>query len=281
VDAAGRLLAQALDVERLTSVVDVGANPIDGDAPYASFLMDDGCTLVGFEPQADALAELRRRAGELETYLPDVVGDGDRHTLRTARASGMTSLLPPDPARLALFNGFVEWGEVVREAPVKTRRLDDIAEIRAMDLLKIDVQGAELIVFSGAERLLSDAVAVHTEVSFVNLYQGQPSFGDVDLDLRSRGFVPHAFAAVKRWAIAPVVFGGNFRVPGNQLLEGDVVYVRDFGRFDELSDAQLHHLALLAHHVYRSTDLAHACLLALARRDRCDRELPTAYLGAA
>jgi FkbM family methyltransferase len=280
VTEAADVLAAAFTTSRRTAVVDVGANPIDGEPPYAGMLRRGLCTLVGFEPQSAALDALRAHAGESETYLPLVVGDGRGHTLRIADAGGMTSLLEPDPERLALFNGFREWGRVRSEEPVSTTRLDDIREVAAMDLLKIDVQGAEPIVFSGADRLLSEAVVVHTEVSFVTLYRGQPSFGEVDLGLRERGFVPHTFAAVKRWAIAPVVFGGNFRVPGNQLLEADVVYVRDFGRLDAMTEAQLQHLALLAHHVYGSVDLAHVCLEALARRDACRADAPAAYLAA-
>lgn len=169
---------------------------------------------------------------------------------------------------------------MVSVEPIETRRLDDIGEIAALDLLKIDVQGAELMVFEGAARRLSDAVAVHTEVSFVPLYVGQPSFGDIDRALRRHGFLPHAFAAIKRWAIAPVAFSGNFRVPGNQLLEADVVYVRDFGRPDAMRADQLAHLALLAHHVYGSVDLAHAALAALAARKQADRRVLERYLEA-
>jgi FkbM family methyltransferase len=261
-------------------VVDVGANPIDGDPPYAQMLADGLCTVVGFEPQQEALAELRRRAGANETYLPYAVGDGGTHTLRLAAAPGMTSILEPDPARLALFNGFSEWGTVIDEQPVATRRLDDIEEIEAMDLLKIDVQGAELAVFGGATRLLDAAVAVQTEVSFVPLYKDQPSFGEIDLALRERGLIPHTLPAIKRWAIAPVVFAGDFRVGGNQLLEADIVYVRDFGDPDAMSDDQLAQLVLIAHHVYGSVDLAHAGLDALARRGAADPGAAAAYLAA-
>ena len=44
--------------ERLTSVVDIGANPIDGDAPYKEMLQRRICRLVGFDPQPDAFDRL-------------------------------------------------------------------------------------------------------------------------------------------------------------------------------------------------------------------------------
>ena len=251
---------------RLTAVVDIGANPIDGEPPYRSMLHAELCSVTGFEPQPSALADLQRRRGPHETYLPYAVGDGSTHRLHIARASGMTSLFPPDPRRLALFNGFTEWGEVVDEFDVITHRLDDISEVAYVDLLKIDIQGGELMTFTNAQQKLADAVAIHTEVSFVPLYRGQPVFGDVDLELRRQGFLPHSFAAIKRWAIAPMVFDGNFRSGGNQLLEADVVYIRDIGRPELITDTQLSHLAMLAFHVYRSIDLALYCILELERR---------------
>ncbi|MET8515758.1 FkbM family methyltransferase [Streptomyces sp. NPDC005077] len=263
---------------RQTHVIDIGANPIDGDPPYRDMLRAGLCRVTGFEPQPDALEDLQRRKGPLETYLPDAIGDGAAHTLHVATASGMTSLYRPDPNRLRLFNGFTEWGRVREEIPIATRRLDDIEEVTAFDLLKIDIQGAELMVFQGAPQKLAEAVAIHTEVSFVPLYEDQPVFGDVDQELRRQGFIPHAFASVKRWPIAPVVFGGDFRRARHQLLEADVVYVRDFGHPESMTDEQLKQLALVAHHVYGSTDLAYHCLSILVTRNAVASDAPNRYL---
>ena len=38
----------------------------------------------------------------------------------------------------------------------------------------------------------------------------------------------------------------------NQLLEADLVYVRDFTHPELMDDEQLKHLALIAHHCYQS-----------------------------
>ena len=48
---------------RLTAIVDVGANPIEGDPPYVEMLHAGLCTLTGFEPQPEALAALEREKG--------------------------------------------------------------------------------------------------------------------------------------------------------------------------------------------------------------------------
>jgi FkbM family methyltransferase len=255
-------LFELLRPDRLTAVVDIGANPIDGDPPYKRMLKAGLCTVIGFEPQADALAELDRQKGPLERYLPYAVGDGRERTLHICRARGMTSLLPPDPEHLALFNDFPFLGQVERELSVATRRLDDIDEIEEADFLKIDIQGSELEVFGNGRRKLARTVVIQTEVSFVTLYRDQPTLGKVDTALREMGFIPHCFAQFLLWPIAPAVIEGDRRKPLHQLLEADLVYVRDFSHPKNLNAQQWKHLAMIAHHCYGSFDLALRAIVA-------------------
>lgn len=274
-------LFNLLEPGSLTRVVDIGANPIDGTPPYRPMLDRGVCRLVGFEPQPDALQRLNAVKSELETYLPYCVGDGARRRLRICRASGMSSLYEPDPRMLALFHGFPEWGQVTREADVETRRLDEIEEVDGIDFLKIDVQGSELSVFESGLAKLSRAVAIQTEVSFLPLYRDQPVWAEVDQLLRSIGFVPHAFAAVNRRAIAPIMLNNDPYIALNQLLEADVVYVRNFIDAGAMDDEQLKHLALVSHHCYGSVDLANRCVLLLAQRGILDEDAPQQYLALA
>jgi FkbM family methyltransferase len=237
------------------------------------------CTVIGFEPQADALAELNRVKGPFERYLPYAVGDGRERTLHICLAKGMTSLLPPDPEQLALFNEFPRYGRVEREVPVATMRLDDIDEIEEIDFLKIDVQGSELEVFRTGRRKLARAIAIQTEVSFIALYRDQPTIGTVDLALRELGFVPHCFAQFLLCPIAPAVIEGDPRKPVHQLVEADLVYVRDFTRVENLNAQQWKHLALVAHHCYGSIDLALRAIAAATELGALDRGAPERYLS--
>jgi FkbM family methyltransferase len=250
--------------QRLTEVVDVGANPIDSEPlPYKAMLAAGLCRVTGFEPQPEVLLELQSNQGPQELYLPYTVGDGGAHTLNICRGSGLTSLFEPNPAVLDVFEVLKLHTEVIDRVAVQTRRLDQISEIEHLDFLKIDVQGGELAVFQGGKTKLTETVAIQTEISFVPLYKDQPTLGDIDLELRGQGFLPHSFPAVKLWPIAPCL---DPRQPFNQLLEADIVYVRDFTDLDSLSDEQLKHLALIAHYCYRSFDLALRCVTALQQR---------------
>lgn len=273
-------LTQILAPSRPTAIVDVGANPIDGAPPYKAMLEAGLCDVVGFEPQPDALARLKAMAGPRERYLPYALGDGTSRTLNICGIEGMTSLLVPDPAQLALFNLFPIWGEVKSTIPVTTRRLDDITEITNMDFLKMDIQGCEREVLTHGQRKLADTVAIQTEVSFVPLYKDQPTLGEMDLMLRDLGFLPHCFADVKVWPLAPTVVGGQPNRGLRQLLEADMVYVRDFTRAGNMRAEQWKHLALIAHHCYRSADLAARALNMLAELGAVPADASERYLSS-
>lgn len=259
-------LLNLLGAKRLAAVVDIGANPIDADPPYKTLLQKRGCRVTGFEPQAEALAMLNKRKGDLEAYLPNVIADGNPATLRICQASGMTSLLRPAPKMLAYFHGFAEWGAVVDEISVATTRLDDVIAEDTLDFLKIDIQGGELTAIKNGRHCLAHAVAVQVEVSFWPLYQEQPTFAEIDQALREFGFIPHTFAGIRRRMIAPLFDKRNPYAALNQLLEADVVYVRNFTQPDAMTDEQLKHLAIIAHHCYRSFDLAANCIFHLCQR---------------
>jgi FkbM family methyltransferase len=273
-------LSEILKPARLTAIVDVGANPIDGDPPYRAMLAAGLCEVTGFEPQAPALQRLEAKKGPHERYLPYALADGTKRTLHVCELEGMTSLLVPDPSHLALFNLFPTWGTVKERIPVTTRKLDDIAEITAVDFLKMDVQGAEREVLTHGRTKLADTVVIQTEVSFVPLYQDQPTFGDMDLALRALGFLPHCVTGTKIWPIAPMVVGNEPNRGIRQLLETDMVYVRDFSRPQNMTAEQWKHLALVAHHCYGSYDLVLKALVTLMELGAIPPDASRRYLAS-
>ena len=156
-------LVDILSPSRLTEVVDIGANPIDGAPPYVSMLKEKVCRATGFEPQPEALEELLKKKGPNEQYLPYAIGNGETQTLNVCKAPGMTSLLEPDAITLEIFGLFSQFGEVVDQLSVETKTLDEITEIERLDFLKIDIQGSELVAFEGGGNKLAEAVVVQTE----------------------------------------------------------------------------------------------------------------------
>ncbi|MCW0235297.1 MAG: FkbM family methyltransferase [Ferrovibrio sp.] len=247
-------------------IVDIGANPIDGAPPYATLLRGGNADIVGFEPNPDALAKLNEQKGPTETYLPHAIGDGKRHTLNLCASSGMSSLLTPNPEVLGLFHGFPRWGEVVSTLDVDTKRLDDIPETKGIDLVKIDIQGGELMVFQNATARLADALVIQTEVEFLPLYVDQPLFGDVDVFLRSQGYVFHRFFPTVSRTIQPMLVENNIYAGLSQTVWADAIFVRDFTKLSRLDPRQLLAMAAILHDCYQSYDLVLHILLEHDRR---------------
>jgi FkbM family methyltransferase len=260
-----RGLAEILAVEIDVKIVDIGANPIDGAPPYHQMLRRGRAEVVGFEPNRDALAELNRKKGPRETYLPHAVGDGKRHKLRVCVAPGMTSLLEPDPKVLDLFHGFPMWGSVLATEEVGTVRLDDVKEAVGAHYLKLDIQGAELMVLRHATGRLADALVVHSEVGFLPLYKDQPLFSDIELFLRRRGFALHRFVQEVSRVLQPMVIDNNAYRGLSQLVWSDAVFVRDLTKLAALPPPDLLRFAAIMHDCYGSWD---AALKALAEHDR-------------
>lgn len=247
-------------------IVDIGANPLHGAPPYHKLLSGGHADLIGFEPSPDALAELNRKKKPGEIYLPNAVGDGGRHTLHICGVSDMNSLLRPNPEVLNLFHRFPLWGGVRSTEEVDTVRLDDVPETENADLIHLDVQGAELMVLQNATKRLAEAVVIHTEVEFLPLYIDQPLFGDVDVFLRSRGYVFHRFFPMVSRTIRPMLLEDDIYAGMSQIIWADAVYVRDITKLSHLSPRQLQAAAAVLHDSYQSYDLVLHILLEYDRR---------------
>ena len=261
------------------AIADIGAACL-AEMPAYKPLLDSGLArLHAFDGDPRQIEKIRETYGDKVTIRDCFLSDGGAHTLHLADAqSGMTSLLTPNAAALQFFNGFPRFGHIHETRPVRTMRLDDVRDLPAIDYLKLDVQGAELVVLENGQRTLADCIAVQLEVSFICLYEGQPSFGDVDLFMRRNGFLPHCFLEVKKWSIAPLLKAGDTRLPFNQLLEADIVYVRNLLSLPDLSTSQLKKLALMAHHCFDSFDLAVRVLMEIASRGAVASDAQHRYL---
>jgi len=255
-------LATILNIESPLDVVDIGANPIDGEPPYKS-LVDAGLAhIYGFEPNPDAFARLNAIKGPNETYICGAVFDGSEQELKVCKAPGMTSLLEPNAELLSYLHGFPEWGSVVERIKIPTVRLDDVAEIKNIDYLKIDIQGGELEVFRHGTNRLQDCLVIHTEVEFLPMYEGQPLFSEVEMFLREHGFIFHRFAPLVSRVIQPMILNNEPRGELSQATYADAVFIKNFTKFDLLSSQGLQKIALILNDLYGSFDIVMRALMA-------------------
>jgi FkbM family methyltransferase len=241
----------------VVDTVDVGAMFVgSSEQPYAALSRRGLARVVGFEPVAAECDRLNAMATPGQRFLPYFIGDGTERTFYLTNMSMTSSLYEPNTRLLRRFQNLENLTRVVETSRVQTRRLDDIPEIAAIDYLKADIQGAELDMLKGAERLLAGALVIHIEVEFLEMYKGQALFGDIDVHLRSRGFCFHSFLGLMGRCFHPVVMNNDPNRTWRQHIWSDVLYVRDFMRWGELSPDQLLKIATILHECYQSVDLA-------------------------
>jgi FkbM family methyltransferase len=210
--------------------VDVGAR-WGITEPWIHF--GDIVNVIGFEPDGAECKKLNAQARKKDMfikYLPVALLDGKKDaTLNITKSPGCSSLLRPNKK---ILNQFPDAGrfDIVNETQIHTNSLDSVLEenrIENIDFVKVDTQGTELNILQGAEQALSkDVFGIAVEVEFIQLYEGQPLFADVDVYLRENGFTLFDLNR-HRWK--------RKNIPANmpsrgQIIFGDALYLRtDFG----------------------------------------------------
>lgn len=259
-------------------IVDVGANPL-GEPPYKA-VVDAGYAHVwGFEPNPEACARLRAEAGPNLTVLETAVGTPGETIFNAYPASEMSSVYKLSRESLGYIGHFKRHLGTETELPVTLQGLDALDDIPAIDLLKIDAQGAERDVILGASAKLAQAVAVVAEMRFYRLYDGEPALWELDKSLRDQGFALHRFLHQKsrmlghsqRNRVRPNVIG-------SQLIDGDAAYIRLLEDRASVTDMQLKKLAVIAAGVFDSHDLVLWCLDELTARGACERGIAKEYV---
>ena len=243
-------------------ILDIGA-ALDEKPPYQSLVDAGRARIVGFEPDAKECEKLNRTYGEPHRFFPFFAGDGGPAVFHQTNWALTGSLYEPNTPLLEKFNNLAEVVSPVATHAIETKRIDDIPGVGNVDFIKIDVQGAELVVLRNALKALSGALLIQAEVEFVELYRGQPMFADVDSFLRSQGFQFHAFNGFSGRAFKPLIANNDPNAGVRQVLWSDALYVRDWMRLPALEELKLMKYAVLAHDVLQSCDLAHVVLTAL------------------
>ena len=251
----------------MINVLDVGAIGIKGkDAPYDKLVRHGRARIIGFEPDAAGCDKLNQKYGHPHRFFPYFIGDGQSATFYETNWPLTGSLFKPNRTLLEKFQNLHELTVLKAEHPVATRRLDDIVELGEIDFIKIDVQGAELSIFQGGINVLQNALLVQTEVEFVELYEKQPLFADVDQFLCAQGYKFHTFDRFGKRCFKPIIMHNNINLGLRQLLWSDAIYVRDWMRFDTLPIEKLKKMAVLLHDVVASYDLCHLALRSIDER---------------
>jgi len=209
-----RSLEGLLRKQGINLVLDVGANT----GQFASELRGLGYRgrIISFEPLGSAYSVLSAKAASDPLWTiaerGAVGAENSSIEIHESGNSYSSSVLP-------ILSSHVEAAPdsaYVSTEMVPVRRLDDLWTPAADDrvLLKIDVQGYEAYVLSGAPRTLANCSALITEMSVVPLYEGQTLAKELWDRLVEEGF--------EVWSLEPM-----FREPGSgKMLQMDGFFYR-------------------------------------------------------
>lgn len=278
-DRRRAILSGAVRPSRAMRICDVGASALS-EPPYGGLLRDGLAHVYGFEPNPAEFANLQATATERETYFQSAVGAPGERTLHIHPRPGFTSLFEMDAASMRMIGKQKLISDKVEKVALSTVALDDVAELPRLDLLKMDLQGGELEVLRGAEDRLSQAVAVVSEVRFHRIYENEPMFGDIDVELRRQGFRLHKFLFTKS-VMMPHAHEARVvrKQMVSQLLDGDAVYVREADYAESFSDDQLIFLMLACDAIFDSPDFALNLMDLLVGRGVLARDLWQDYVA--
>lgn len=264
-------------------IYDVGAGRYGDIDVYHSLTSSHQADVLGFEPNEQECATLQANAAAHYSYWPYCLGDGSVATFYDTIHPQFSSIYEPDAEVL---NQFVTIGtfsrndppaEVTRTREIQTYRLDDIDNLPQPDLIKLDVQGAELDILQGGQRILSQTLVVESEVEFIPLYKNQPLFGDIQLYLHHQGFFFHKMININGRTFVPVVLDPPVRAM-SQGLWADAIFVKSFRRMMAYTNDELLKMSLILHDIYHSYDFVNWILLTYDERN--GTQLAAVYLDA-
>lgn len=175
----------------INTILDIGAN--EGQFAHKMLKTLPGVTLHCFEPLRDAFNILKTGLeGEKNVFLhPYALGDSNTQSdIILNNYSASSSFLSLGSTHKENFETATE----ARAETVVIKRLDDVAaslDIKGELFIKIDVQGFEDHVINGGRRLMEKAKIVMLELSFEELYVGQPLFDTIYGLMKELGFRYH------------------------------------------------------------------------------------------
>lgn len=203
-----------LQSSNIRTVLDIGAHKGESAAEYHQIFPE--AYVYSFEPLKDCFEVIQRRFindKKQKTFnfaLGDETGQIQIH--RSSFTPGSSILKFGESLKKA----FPFASEYTRET-INVTTLDEVAKDLQLDgnvLMKIDVQGFEDKVLRGAKNSLNKIKFLIIELSFTELYDGQPVFSEIYNMLTKSGF---KYAGSWRQSLNP---------PDGKVLQQDAIFIQ-------------------------------------------------------
>lgn len=174
-------------------VLDVGA--FVGETALKYNTLFPGSSIYAFEPFPDSYAQLAKNTAAHRNIITVNKGVADREGSSKFNSNSFA----PTNSLLSTHKSSGEvWGsgllETATTIDIELTTIDSFVaanKISRIDVLKMDVQGAEYLVLRGAENSLQQGVIkmIYTEIITMPTYEGQLDFDEILRLMKSYGFI--------------------------------------------------------------------------------------------
>ena len=205
------------------SLFDIGAS---GGLEPRWKKIENNLKAILFEPDERSYLELEKNEYVKKIFsvgLSDAVKKGVIYLTKKPQVS---SLFKPNMNFLSGFPNSERF-DIVEELSIELSTLDECLSKEPIDcdFIKLDTQGTELDIIKGGRDLMNGPViGLEIEVEFVELYEGQPLFGDVCSYLAKHGYDFIDFVNICRWERSKFTQFG-------QLVFGDALFLSELDSF--------------------------------------------------
>ena len=179
------LIPANIDLRR-ACVVDIGAN--EGTFSAGVLGLAPAASIIAAEPNPGPRSRLQARLGAMTNVeIRDVAVSSAAGTATfylTAHDHNSSLKQPLRDTHEVIDAGWDPRGEI----SVATVTLDELVGNRIADVVKIDVQGAEMDVLAGGDRTLANARCVLMELNLIPQYAGDATFNVLHAEMDRRGF---------------------------------------------------------------------------------------------
>lgn len=223
--------------EKPFTVVDVGAR--GGVASYWSVFGDD-LRIIGFDLDPDECTRLNAidpRTQYLPCALDRRAGQRPVYATEYSPASSFYRADPAHSERHTAGRNVAVTSESMLQTNTLSAALASI-DIRAVDFIKVDAEGAELDILQGAQDLLPGLQGILSEMRFARKVNGSPEYWEVEKYLREQSFELYdldVYRLSKKALPYPYLYSNYFDdgrpaagpSTQGQVLWADALYMRD------------------------------------------------------
>ena len=185
------VMQSLLDGRKVSGILDAGASNGRITGKFLKVFPD--AKAYAFEPQPMYKQKLLSVAEEDPRIEPQFLALGETTgtlELQVTESPGNTSIFKPNARMRSMYP---EQSVINETVDIDIVTIDDWCRDHGdidIEVMKFDIQGAELAALKGAEQTLKKStLLIYTEIQYNPMYEGGALYSEIDLYLRERGFL--------------------------------------------------------------------------------------------